>query len=92
MRVQHNRPELHFVSRLVDGLIGLNEHRVTLVNVLERRGVEKFQTAGTSSGQIVIARTDVADLTRGKRQKQLQTCIGGIRKMKNPYFEPDYSS
>lgn len=62
MRIQHDRSELHFVSRLVHGLVRLDEHRVALVHVVQRGGVEKFQATGTASSQIVIARTDVADL------------------------------
>jgi len=65
MRVQHDRSELHLVSRFVDGLVGLDEHRVTLVHVLQRRGVEKDQTARSPGRQVVAAGADVADLNGG---------------------------
>lgn len=68
MRIQHDRSELHFVSRFIDGFVGLDEYRVTLVDVLQRGGVEKVQTARTASRQIVIAGTNVADLTRTKKK------------------------
>lgn len=60
--VQYDCPELHFVSRLIDCLVGLDEHRVTLVDVFEGRGVGKLQTTWASGSQVVITRSDIADL------------------------------
>lgn len=62
MRVEDDRSELHLVSRLVDGLVRLYEHRVALVHVLQRGGVEEFQAARAAGRQVVVAGADVADL------------------------------
>lgn len=67
VRVEHDRPELHLMPRLVDGLVRLDEHRVTLVHVLQRGGVEKLQTTGTAGRQVVVAGSDVADLSINER-------------------------
>lgn len=66
MRIQHDRSELHFVTRFVDRLVGLDEHRVALVHVLERRAVVKFQTARAPGRQVVVTRADIADLRKKK--------------------------
>lgn len=42
MVIQHNRSELDFVSWFVYSFVGLDEHRITLVNVFECRGVKKL--------------------------------------------------
>lgn len=67
VRVEHDRPELHLMPRLVDGLVRLDEHRVALVHVLQRGGVEKLQSAGTAGRQVVVAGSDVADLPVNER-------------------------
>lgn len=42
MVIQHDCSKLHNMSRFVDGFVGLDKHRITLVNVFEYRGVEKL--------------------------------------------------
>lgn len=57
------------MTRFVNSFVRLYEHRVTLVDVLKGRGVIEFQTARTSSRQVVTARTDITDLKNEKKKK-----------------------
>lgn len=62
VRVQDDCSELHLVSRFVDGFVRLYEHRVALVHVLQRGGVEEFQATRAAGRQVVVAGADIADL------------------------------
>lgn len=62
MGIQYDRSELHLVPWFVDGLVRLDEHRVTLMDVFQSRGVEEFYSTRTSCCQVVIAWANVTDL------------------------------
>ena len=64
LRIDDDDAEVDHVARLVDGLVGLDEHRVALLDELQLGRVEEAQTARALRRQVVLAWSQFANLKK----------------------------
>ena len=64
LRIDDDDAEVDHVARLVDGLVGLDEHRVALLDELQLGRVEEAQTARALRRQVVLAGSQFANLKK----------------------------
>jgi hypothetical protein len=61
-RVQYDASELYFAAGLIDRSVGLHQHRVALMHVLELRGVFEGVAGEALHQESVVTRSRIADL------------------------------